>query len=54
MGEKDNAPSVFIKFRLSILLLILLQFSKNVQGIKFLFIDFHAVNSLFKNFRGDL
>jgi len=30
MGEKDNAPSVFIKFRLSILLLILLQFSKNV------------------------
>ena len=32
-GDKDNVPSAFIKFRLSILFLILPQFSENVKGI---------------------
>ena len=45
-GEKESAPSVFIKFLLSILLLILLQFNKNVQRNKFLSLDFHTVKRL--------
>jgi hypothetical protein len=45
-GEKESAPSVFIKFLLSILLLILLQFNKNVKRNKFLSIDFHTVKRL--------